>query len=153
MCEKRWSDSFPLINFFLVISTVFLHMFVTYFLISLVRFCSHPFLTLPSQSGNILSFPFLSFPFLSYPILSYPILSYRIVSYRIVSYRIIYHIVSDHILSYRIISYRIIYHIISYRIVSYRILSYLILFSSPPLFPSLIPYPPIMITLFCLIFY
>ena len=69
-------------NFFYILSflifTVFLHMFVTYSLISLVRFCSHPFLTLPSQSRNILSYPILSYPILSYPILSYPILSYPI---------------------------------------------------------------------------
>ena len=68
---------FFLSNFFYILSfvifTVFLHMFVTYSLISLVRFCSHPFLTLPSQSRNILSYPILSYPILSYPILSYPI--------------------------------------------------------------------------------
>ena len=91
MIHSFLSNFFYILSF--VISTVFLHMFVTYSLISLVRFCSHPFLTLPSQSRNILS----------YPILSYLILSHTPL-----------------------------------------------LFSSLP-FPSLIPYPAIMITLFCLI--
>ena len=57
---------FFLSNFFFILSfvifTVFPHIFVTYFLISLVSFCSHPFLTLPSQSRNILSYPILSYP-------------------------------------------------------------------------------------------
>ena len=91
MIHSFLSNFFYILSF--VISTVFLHMFVTYSLISLVRFCSHPFLTLPSQSRNILSYPTLS----------------------------------------------------------YLILSHTPLLSSSPPFPSLIPYPPIMITLFCLI--